>query len=440
MGIEEHKDLLYSIGVDVEKHAKMMSAGLESYKKQFLSQPNRPKGMEYFDWFMSEIQGERIAEINRLRSQKKPAVGTFCIFVPEEIIVGAGGACYGLCGGSPATIPDAESELPRNICPLIKSAHGFKLQRTCAYTQSSDFIYGETTCEAKKKTWEILNKHHPVHVMNIPHMKREKDLKMWSEEIREFKEHIEEVIGKKLTLEEMKNGTKIINEKRDALQRLDALRGMNPDVIPISGKDGLFITQMGFLDDPVRYTQKVNQLCDELDERVKNKISVFEKDTPRLMVLGTPFAPPNWKLHTAVESTGGAIINEESCIGHRYYKDNVDLENVEDEETFIERLMQRYSKVDCACFTPNTPRIDKILKMYKDRQADGVIYYTLSFCHTYNVEAHLVTQALEKEGIPCLVIESDYSAEDIGQIKTRVEAFLESLAFKKKAKKFKGIR
>ncbi len=440
MGIEEYKDLLSSIGVDVEKHAKMMSAGLESYKKQFLSQPNRPKGMEYFDWFMSEIQGERIAEINRLRSQKKPAVGTFCIFVPEEIIVGAGGACYGLCGGSPATIPDAESELPRNICPLIKSAHGFKLQRTCAYTQSSDFIYGETTCEAKKKTWEILNKHHPVHVMNIPHMKREKDLKMWSEEIREFKEHIEEVIGKKLTLEEMKNGTKIINEKRDALQRLDALRGMNPDVIPISGKDGLFITQMGFLDDPVRYTQKVNQLCDELDERVKNKISVFEKDTPRLMVLGTPFAPPNWKLHTAVESTGGAIINEESCIGHRYYKDNVDLENVEDEETFIERLMQRYSKVDCACFTPNTPRIDKILKMYKDRQVDGVIYYTLSFCHTYNVEAHLVTQALEKEGIPCLVIESDYSAEDIGQIKTRVEAFLESLAFKKKAKKFKGIR
>jgi len=440
MGVEQYRDLLSNIGVDVEKHAKMMNAGLESYKKQFLSQPNRPKGMEYFDWFMSEIQGQRITEINELRAKKKPAVGTFCIFVPEEIIVGAGGACYGLCGGSATTIPDAESELPRNICPLIKSAHGFKLQRTCAYTQSSDFIYGETTCEAKKKSWEILNTHHPVHVMNIPHMKREKDLNMWKEEIKEFKEHIEEVIGRKLSLDEMKEGTKIINEKRKALQRLDTLRGMNPDVVPISGKDALFITQMGFLDEPVRFTQKVNELCDELEERVKNGISVFEKDTPRLMVLGTPFAPPNWKLHTAVETTGGAIINEESCIGHRYYKDNVDLEDVEDEETFIQRLMQRYSKVDCACFTPNTPRIDKIIKMYKDRQADGVIYYTLSFCHTYNVESHLVIQALEKEGIPCLVIESDYSAEDIGQIKTRVEAFLESLTFKKKAKKFKGIK
>ncbi|WP_024954214.1 double-cubane-cluster-containing anaerobic reductase [Sulfurospirillum arcachonense] len=438
MGVEAHKDLLASIGVDVDRHAKMMGMGLEAYQNQFLLQNNRPEAMKYFDWFMSEIQGDRIAEINKLKEQKKPAVGTFCIFVPEEIIVGAGGACFGLCGGSGATIADAETELPRNICPLIKSAHGFKLQRTCAYTQSSDFIYGETTCEAKKKTWEILNKHHPVHVMNIPHMKREKDLKMWKEEIVEFKEHIEEVTGKKLSVEEMKEGTRIVNEKRKALLRLDSLRSMNPDVVPISGKDGLFVTQMGFLDDPVRYTQKVNELCDELEKRVEDKVSVFEKETPRLMVLGTPFAPPNWKLHTAVETTGGAIINEESCIGHRYYKDNVDLEGVEDEDTLMSRLMNRYSKIDCACFTPNTPRIDKILEMYKDRKADGVIYYSLSFCHTYNVESHLVTEALEKEGIPCLVIESDYSPEDAGQIKTRVEAFLESLTFKKKAQAFKG--
>ncbi|AXH09426.1 3-hydroxyacyl-ACP dehydratase [Malaciobacter halophilus] len=437
MGVQEHRSLLKDIGVDVDRHAKMMEMGLESYKAQFMTQKNRPEAMKYFDWFMSEMQGQRIAEINELRKKKKPAIGAFCIFVPEEIIVGAGGACFGLCGGSPATIADAETELPRNICPLIKSAHGFKLQKTCAYTQSSDFIYGETTCEAKKKTWEILNKHHPVKVMNIPHMKREKDLKLWKEELFEFKEHIQTITQEELSLEQMKEGVKIVNAKREALQRLDRLRSMNKDVVPISGKDGLFVTQMGFLDDPVRYTQKVNELCDELEKRVEEKISVFEKDTPRLMVLGTPFAPPNWKLHTAVETSGGAIINEESCIGHRYYKDNVDLDDVKTEDELMQKLLDKYSSVDCACFTPNAPRIDKILKMYKDRQANGVIYYTLSFCHTYNVEAHLVTQALEKEGIPCLVIESDYSPEDAGQIKTRVEAFLESINFKQKAASFK---
>jgi benzoyl-CoA reductase/2-hydroxyglutaryl-CoA dehydratase subunit BcrC/BadD/HgdB len=165
-------------------------------------------------------------------------------------------------------------------------------------------------------------------------------------------------------------------------------------------------------------------------------VSVFPSNTPRLMVLGTPFAPPNWKLHTAVENTGGCVINEESCIGHRYFKDNVDVEGVSSEDELYGRLMERYSKIDCACFTPNTGRIDKIIQMYKDRRADGVIYYTLSFCHTYNVESHLVTEAMAKENIPCLVIESDYSPEDAGQIKTRVEAFLESITFKQKAHAF----
>ena len=439
MGVEAHKPLLESIGVDVERHAKMMGMGFGAYQNLFMSQENRPKSMEYFDWFMSEIQGERIAEINALRVQKKPAVGTFCIFVPEEIVTGAGGACYGLCGGSPATIADAETELPRNICPLIKSAHGFKLQRTCAYTQSSDFIYGETTCEAKKKSWEILNQHHPVHVMNIPHMKREKDLALWQEEIKEFKEHIEEVTGEPLSLEAMKEGVRIINEKRAALQRLDKLRGMSPEIMPISGKDALFVVQMGFLDDPERYTQKVNALCDELEERVSQNISVFPKKTPRLIVLGTPFAPPNWKLHHAVETTGGAIINEESCIGHRYFKDNVNLDGIENEDELYKALMERYSQIDCACFTPNEGRIEKILQMVKERKADGVIYYTLSFCHTYNVESKLVLDAMEKAGIPALAIESDYSPEDAGQIKTRVEAFMESITFHQKAREFKGL-
>ena len=431
------KQVLEKINVDVKRHSKMMKAAYGAYENLFMSQKNRPKAMEYFDWFMKEFQGERIVEIDKVKQQGKPAIGTFCIFVPEEIVVGAGGACFGLCGGSQMPIADAETELPRNICPLIKSAHGFKLQRTCAFTQSSDFIYGETTCEAKKKTWEILNKHHKTHVMYIPHMKREQDLKTWKNEVKEFKKHIEEVIGRDLSYEEMVEGIEIINRKRDALLRLDKLRGFNKEVMPISGKDALFVVQASFIDEPVRFTEKVNLLCDELEERLSNNVSVYEKDTPRLMVLGTPFALPNWKLHAAVEDSGGVIINEESCIGHRYYKDNVNLENIKDEESLMDELVDRYSKVDCACFTPNEGRVEKIIQMYKDRKADGVIYYTLSFCHTYNVESFLVKEKLAEAGIPCLTIESDYSAEDVGQIKTRVEAFLESISFQQKAKKFK---
>jgi benzoyl-CoA reductase/2-hydroxyglutaryl-CoA dehydratase subunit BcrC/BadD/HgdB len=435
----EYEALWDRLDIDKEKLSGMVKAAGERYDEVFKTQPNRPEGMKYFDEFWAGFQTKRIAEINEAKAKGAPAVGTFCIFVPEEIVVGAGGVCYGLCSGSPASIPEAEKELPRNICPLIKSGHGFKMMRACGYTQSADFIYGETTCEAKKKTWEVLGEHHPMHTMHIPQKKDAKSLKLWGEEIRDFKEHISEVVKRPVSFEEMKKGTEIINAKRQALRRFDALRGLYPESIPVSGKDGLLISQLSFIDDPVRFTEKLNTLCDELEERVADKVSVFEGKPARLMVLGTPFAAPNWKLHHIVETSGAAIINEESCIGHRYYKDDVDLEGVENEQQLLDRMLNRYAAIDCACFTPNQERIDKIVRMYKERQADGVIYYTLSFCHTYNVESFLVAEALKKEGIPFLAIESDYSPEDAGQIKTRVEAFIESITFREQAAGFKGI-
>ena len=427
MTYETYRPLWEKLEIDAEKLSTLLGMAGKRHAEVFKSQDNRPRAMAYFDHLWDNLQTGRIQELDELKQQGKPLVGTFCIFVAEETVTAAGGACYGLCAGSPAPIPEAEKELPRNICPMIKSAHGFKMMKVCGYTQSADFIYGETTCEAKKKTWEVLAKHHPVHVMHIPQKKDAKSMRLWKEEVQEFNAHIEQVVGRELSFEELRQGTEIINAKRAALRRFDALRSMHGEVIPVSGRDGILIMQLSFIDEPVRFTKALHALCDELDERVRAGTSVAPAGTPRLIVLGTPFAAPNWKLHHIVETSGAAIINEESCIGHRYYRDDVELQGVQTKDDIVQRMMERYEKVDCACFTPNTARVDKIVQMVRERQADGVIYYTLSFCHTYNVEAHLVTEALRKEGIPFLTMESDYSPEDAGQIKTRVEAFVESI-------------
>lgn len=426
---QEYIDLWNELEIDVPRLSKMLEGASKRHEDVFLSQKNRPLNMKYFDEFWDGFQTKRIKELNVIKKEGKPLVGTFCIFVPEEMVVGAGGACYGLCSGSPASIPEAEKELPRNICPLIKSAHGFKMLKSCGYTQSATFIYGETTCEAKKKTWEILDKHHPVHIMHIPQKKDAKSLRLWREEVMDFKTHIEEVTGNKLDASSLKAGIEVINEKRKALQRLDKLRANTN--IPISGRDALFVMQISFIDEPVRFTKQLNLLCNELEARVENQINVFEKDSIRLIILGTPFAAPNWKLHEIVETSGAAIINEESCIGHRYFKDNIEVNDTMSDEEIVDKMVERYAKIDCACFTPNEARIEKIKQMVKDKKADGVIYYTLSFCHTYNVESFLVKTALQDSKIPFLAIESDYSPEDSGQIKTRVEAFIESIKFSK---------
>lgn len=422
--VKAYPEMWKSLGMDVARFDKMRCVLGDVYQKTYLMQDNRPKGMYYFDYLIAELHGARIAEILEAKKKGSPVVGTFCVFVPEELIVAAGGICLGLCGGSPGSIPDAEKTLPRNVCPMVKSAYGFKVGKTCPYFQSVDFVYGETTCDAKKKTWELLDREVPTYVMEITQMKRERDRSLWLEEVKDFKKKMEDVTGKPIAVEALQKAIKVMNAKRKALQRLNALRSHTP--APISGKDGLLIEQIAFYDDPVRFTENLNTLCDELDIRVKKGDGVSKPDAPRILVSGTPMALPNWKLHTIIENSGAVVVNEESCIGTRYFKDLM-VETNGGMESMLANLTDRYMKIDCSCFTPNNERIDQVIKEYRDSKAQGVIHYCLQFCHTYNIEAIRIKEACEKNGIPFLAIESDYSTEDVGQIQTRVEAFLEQV-------------
>ena len=422
--IKAYPALWEGLGMEVARFEKSRQMLGEMYRKIYLSQPNRPAGMGYFDALMAEIFGGRIEEMLAVKRAGRPVVGTFCVYIPEEVVVAAGGVCVGLCGGSQGPIPDAEKVLPRNICPMVKSAYGFKAARICPYFQTVDFVYGETTCDAKKKTWELLNRLVPTHVMEIPQMKRERDKALWLAEVRDFKAKVEEVAGVAITAGELGAAIKLINDKRRALQRLTRLRGKRPS--PISGKDALLIEQIAFYDEPGRFSRKLNELCDELEERVQGGLGAVADSAPRVMLSGTPMALPNWKVHHLLETAGAVVVNEESCIGSRYFKDLID-EGPDRLEAQLTALTERYMQIDCSCLTPNDERVEQVLTEYRQSQAQGILHYSLQFCHTYNIEEIKIREACEREGIPYLAIESDYSPEDTGQLQTRIEAFLEQI-------------
>jgi len=142
------------------------------------------------------------------------------------------------------------------------------------------------------------------------------------------------------------------------------------------------------------------------------------------MLSGCPMAVPNWKLPYVIESSGAVIVGEESCIGTRNIRDLVD-EGGESLDELLNAIVDRYMRIDCACFTPNTERMDNIVSMARDLKVDGVVHYGLSFCQPYAIEAFKVEKALKAADIPMLSIETDYSMEDVEQLKTRVEAFVE---------------
>lgn len=420
----DYREMWAELGLDLPMHDALLEAVGGMYGATFLSQSNRPEGMSYLDFVMSEVHGLRIKELHDFRKAGGKVVGTYCLYVPEEIIRAAGAWSVGICAGAEWAYDEVEQILPRNTCALIKSMVGFKLGKVCPYLEESDLLIGETTCDGKKKAYEELGKMQNLYVMELPQMKREKDVAFWRSELVDLIAKLEELTGKKVTAESLKASIKEVNDKRRALQRIAAARAADP--APISGLDSLLAVQVAFYDDVPRFTQSMNALADELEARTAAGQGVAPKGAKRVLITGTPMALPNWKLHQIVEQAGAVVVGEEMCTGSRYYEKLVS-EDAATIDEMLDDLAAKYLDINCACFTPNTGRIDDVLRMAKELGADGVIDYTLSFCGTYQIEGASVEKAIKEAGIPVLRIETDYSAEDVGQLSTRVEAFLEML-------------
>ena len=420
----DYRKMWEDLGMDVEMHDQLCAVLPQAFGDVFLSQENRPEGMDYYNMVVADIHGIRPAELIEHQKKGGKVFGTVCVYVPDEIVFAADAIATGLCGGSQFWVPGGEKVLPTNTCPLIKASVGARIDRTCPFFRIADMYVGETTCDGKKKAWEILAEDVPVHVMNLPQMKRAKDVQAWAEEIETFKNIVEEFTGNKVTADKLAESIKLINNKRKALERLYDLR--KNETLPISGCDALLISQIAFYDDPARFTQMTNKLCDELEKRVADGVSVVPAGTKRIMLTGTPLAIPNWKLHNIVETSGAAVVCEEMCTGTRYFEKLVDESGTTLEEQY-QALANRYMNINCACFTPNSGRIDDILRLAKEYKVDGIIDVNLKFCNLYDTEGYFVERAMKEAGIPVLGIETDYTDSDAQQLRTRVSAFIEML-------------
>ena len=422
---DDYRKMWADLGLNLTAHDGLLEVLGKGYKYIYITQEDRPKGMEYFDFVIREVHGFRVKELMDEKAAGRKVIGSFCVFVPEEIVRAADATLVGLCTGADVATEEVEKFLPRNTCALIKSAFGFKLGKVCPYIESVDMIVGENTCDGKKKSYEILNNLVPnLYIMDLPQMKSPEGRSLLKAEYSRFKKAIEKLTGITIDAARLRKGIEIVNNKRSAIHRLSSLRKADPS--PISGLDALLANQVFFYDDPTRFTKSVNNICDELEVRIKKGQGVFPRGTPRILISGCPMAVPNWKLPWIIENSGAVIVGEESCVGERGTRNLTDNSGLT-EDALMEAIVDRYFKVDCAIFTPNQDRLDHIIEMVKTYKADGVIHYSLQFCQPYITESMIVEKELQSKGIPAIRIDTDYSMEDVGQLKTRIEAFVEMI-------------
>lgn len=419
-----HDALLKDLGLDVELHGRIIDSIDRNFRKTVLAQTNRPARMAYFDGVIHSAHGERVQEIVDRRAAGDKFIGTFCIYVPEELVLALGAIPVALCGGTSLSIPYAEKIFPRDICPLVKSTLGLALSNTCPFGPIEDLAVGETTCDAKKKTWDILSKGGGFHVLEVPQKKGPRDQELWHEEVVQFKARLEELTGRTLEPEKLAQAVRLMNRKRRALARLNAFRKeANP---PVSGLDALVVMQGALLDDTLRFTENLETLNEELGDRVRRGNGVASGRSKRIMVSGCPSVMGNWKLHHLIESAGALVVCDETCTGERYFGNLVE-ETDGNLDAQVAAIAARYLKIDCSCFSPNDERLKSVVRLAGEYRVGGVVQYVLQYCHTYNIEAIAVAGALKEAGVPSLKIVTDYSEEDTGQLRIRIDAFLEGL-------------
>ncbi|NEZ47874.1 2-hydroxyacyl-CoA dehydratase [Clostridium niameyense] len=371
----------------------------------------------------SDARRKGFVTVENLKDKGKNVVGVFCTYTPWEIIAASGALPVGLCGKNDETIPDAEKVLPRNLCPLIKSSYGFALTEKCPYTYFSDLIVGETTCDGKKKMYEFLNDIRPVHVMQLPQVQNTKDaFNLWKNEIVRLKETLENKFNVEITEEKIKEMIKIRNEERKALKEFYELGKLCPP--PVTGLEIMkVLTGSGFKWDKNEEIKSLKSMVINAKEDYELGRRKVSKKDKRILITGCPMGEGVQKIIELIEENGGVVVVYENCSGVKEIGKLVD-----ENKNPIDALTEKYLSIPCSCMSPNYDRFELLSELIDDYKVDGVVDVILQACHTYNVETAAVKKFInEEKNISYMSIETDYSQTDIGQLKTRISAFIEML-------------
>ena len=360
----------------------------------------------------------------------KTKVGTMCIQVPYEVIDALGAAPVRLCNGFYTDDEIGSEYLPSKSCPLVKATVG--AFATDHFTDAPDLVVTPTTCDQKTKATGIVEEMgYPVFEMEFPRVKEsEESREYWRRSVRNFTKTLSKQLKTKLTRGKLKASIRKVGYAQTLYHRLNDLRKMEQP--PISGNDMFLVTNAFFFDRTEAWTAAVEQLLEEMEQRVREGIAAAHKRSPRIVYTGSPPVFPNLKVPLLIEEADAVIVADETCSSNRLFNDMVSVD-----EWFlydmVDAVADRYLKgCTCPVFTRNDDRIRRIVELVREFKADGVVYQAFAGCQVYEMEQRSVLAAMEKEGIPILYLESDYSPSHLGQLTTRIEAFVESLKSRKR--------
>jgi benzoyl-CoA reductase/2-hydroxyglutaryl-CoA dehydratase subunit BcrC/BadD/HgdB len=355
------------------------------------------------------------------KARGKRIVGIMCEYTPRELIMAADAVPVCLCGGSAEMIPPAEEHLPANLCPLIKSTYGYHLKKANPFLEMADLVVAETTCDGKKKMYELLAESRPVYILELPQKPADADaLTHWISQLRKLKTVLENHFGVEITDGKIRQAIGIMNRERQLRRELAAL--MKSQLPPLTGRQLLDFKSIvpGINADFEQYNEAIRLFKSQGENGGKNS-------QVRVLMTGVPMVHGAERVLDIIESHGGLVVCMDNCTGLKPILEDVD-EKAADP---IIALAEKYLRIPCSVMTKNDRRLEILRTLVAEYRPQCIIDLIWQACLTYDVESYLVKKLSEKElGLPYLRIETDYSPSDSARIALRVEALFETVRAK----------
>jgi len=343
-------------------------------------------------------------------------------YVPEEIIYASGAVPVCLAHGGSAEPADAAlSEVPNIICPFARAQIGERLLRMNPYYSMLDMLVAPITCQHLKKAADVWEYYGDIEIfkLGIPHQyEADFELGYFADRLRALKDRLQAFTGNEVTREKLVKAINLYNRMRDLLRKISMLRSA-PN-LPISAMDFVRLNQATLYADPDFMVDILDSMYHELTE----KKDVTGINAPRLLLIGPNVAYGDYKVLELVESAGGEIVAEEICEGVRYYWQSIK----GNEDDLFESLAVGYlrDRIPCAFLRSSAKkRLDFALKLVKDFNVSGIIWYELLNCETYDAESYYFDQEMSQRNIPMLILEAGYGLADAAQLRIRIGAFIE---------------
>jgi benzoyl-CoA reductase/2-hydroxyglutaryl-CoA dehydratase subunit BcrC/BadD/HgdB len=364
----------------------------------------------------------RLTDLERMKAQGLKIVGySVGGYMPEELVLACGAVplCF-IRSGDHAMVEMAGAYICRWFDTFTRSQIGLALSGEDPYYKMADLIVMPNTDNNIRALTDVLCIHTQKDIFpyGVPHQKDRYAFEYYLYGLNTLKKKLEELTGVEITDAKLREAIQLCNRERSLLREISLMRRSNPGII--TGKDFVMLNHASFLADKPFLVEILESLCKEL----RKKPSVPIKG-PKILLTGSTLAQGDTKVLDILDEVSANVVMEEFAEGIKPYWENVQLNG-----HLMEALADCYfmKRVCPGWFRPGKERFIFLVQLAKDFKVDGVIWYHLMYRESYKLESYYFPDILKREtGLSMLLLESDYDSSEVGQMRTRIETFIETL-------------